>query len=321
MEALKFVVKKLVAFTVSITVLSFIIFSLLFLAPGDPARVLVGARRASPEALNAIREQYHLNDSFFSQYFRWVGDAAHLDFGNSIRTGSPVTETISSHLSVSLELVLVSLVLSIICGIVFGVIAAKRRGKFSDKAINFVALVGTSAPSFAAGLLLLYVFALILGWFPVYGIGEDTFADRVFHLTLPAIALTIGVSAMLMKVTRSAMLNEVDSDYTVFMRARTLSPLRITFAQLKNASGPILTSTGLVLASLIGATVLVETTFAIPGVGNLLASSVTMKDVPVVQFLTLVLAFFICLSQALVDIAVYFINPASRAAGRGKAAA
>jgi peptide/nickel transport system permease protein len=175
-----------------------------------------------------------------------------------------------------------------------------------------LALVGTSAPSFAVGLLLLYVFALTLGWFPVYGIGEDAFGDRIMHLALPAIALVVGVSAMLMKVTRSAMLKEVDSDYTVFLRARSVAPIRITAAQLKNAAGPILTSTGLVLASLIGATVLIETTFALPGVGNLLASSVTMKDVPVVQFLTLVLAFFICMSSMLVDIAVYFINPASR---------
>jgi peptide/nickel transport system permease protein len=320
MEALKFILKKIVAFAVSMAVLSFIIFSLLFLAPGDPARVLVGARKVDPAILESIREQYHLNDSFFSQYFRWIENAFHLDFGNSIRTGSPVTEAVGSHLTVSLELVLVSLVLSIICGLVFGVIAAKRRGKLSDKTINLLALVGTSAPSFAIGLLFLYLFALILGWFPVYGIGDNTFGDRLMHLALPAISLMVGVSAMLMKVTRSAMLNEVDSDYTVFMRARSLSPLRITAAQMKNAAGPILTSTGLVLASLVGATVLVETTFAIPGVGNLLASSVTMKDVPVVQFLTLVLAFFICLSSALVDIAVYFINPASRSRRRRRIA-
>ncbi|MDR1068153.1 MAG: ABC transporter permease [Clostridiales Family XIII bacterium] len=319
MEALKFIVKKLAAFAVSIAALSFIIFSLLYLAPGDPARVLAGARRVDPAILESIRDQYHLNDSFFSQYFRWVDNALHLDFGNSIRTGAPVTDTVAPHLAVSLELVLVSLALSVLFGILFGVLAAKRRGKLSDKAINVVALVGTSAPSFAAGLLLLYVFALTFGWFPVYGIGDGSFGDTILHLTLPALALTIGVSALLMKVTRSAMLNEVDSDYTVFLRARAISPLKITAAQLKNAAGPILTSMGLVLASLIGATVLVETTFAIPGVGNLLASSVTMKDVPVVQFLTLVLAFFICLSSAVVDIAVYFINPAARA-GRKRGA-
>ena len=292
--------------------LSFVIFSLLYIAPGDPARVLVGTRRVSRELLDSIRDQYHLNDPFFVQFGYWIQGALHLDFGKSIRTGVPVGEMIAPHLQVSLELIFISLVLSLIVGIGLGLISAKRRGRFSDKAINVFALVSTSAPSFAVGLLLLIVFAGFLGWFPNYGIGGDNFADRIYHLALPAVALVLGVSAMLIKITRSALLSEVDSDYTAFMRARSVSHLRIMAAQLKNAAGPILTSTGLVLGSLVGSTILVESTFAIPGVGNLLAQSVTFKDVPVVQFLTLTLGFFICLASAIVDILVYFINPRAR---------
>ncbi|MDR0817606.1 MAG: ABC transporter permease, partial [Clostridiales Family XIII bacterium] len=158
----------------------------------------------------------------------------------------------------------------------------------------------------------LYVFALKLGWFPIYGLGKGGFLDELWHLALPAITLTFGVGAMVIKITRSSVLSEVDSDYTTFLRARSVSPVGITIAQLKNASAPILTSTGLVLASLFGGTVLIETVFAIPGLGNLLASSVTFHDVPVVQFIALMLAFFICAASMIVDICVYLIDPNTR---------
>jgi peptide/nickel transport system permease protein len=299
-------------FAVSIIVLSFVVFSLLYIAPGDPAKVLAGPRQLKPELLESIRSQYGLDDPLLTQYWHWIRDAAHLDFGNSIRLGHPVTTLIAPHLTVTLQLVLFSLVLSIALGVGFGILSAKRRDRLSDKTINLLALVGTSAPSFAVGLLMLFVFSMLLGWFPVFGMGDGGFADTVLHLTLPAVTLTVGVTALLVKITRSSMLGEVSSDYSTFMRARSVSGFAITKAQFRNASAPILTSTGLVLASLLGSTVLVETTFAIPGIGNLLASSVTMKDVPVVQFLTMMLSAFICLASALVDIGVYFINPRTR---------
>jgi peptide/nickel transport system permease protein len=151
-----------------------------------------------------------------------------------------------------------------------------------------------------------------LGWFPIYGVGDGTLADHFHHLALPAATLTFGVGAMLVKITRSAMLREADSDYTTFLRARAIAPARITLSQLKHASAPIFTSTGLVLAGLFGSTVLIETVFAIPGLGNLLASSVTFHDVPVVQFIALMLAFFICAASMIVDIIIYLIDPSAR---------
>jgi peptide/nickel transport system permease protein len=282
---------------------------LLYLSPGDPARILSGVKRPNAEVLEAIRNQYHLNEPFFTQFFIWVKNAATLNFGNSIKTGMPVTQAVAPHLSVSLQLIFFSLFISVVIGVVFGVVSAKRKGRLTDKAINLFAVVGTSAPSFAVGLLFLYVFAYGFSLFPVYGIGEANLLDRAYHLFLPGLTLVLAVSAIIIKVTRSSMLNEIGTDYTMFLKARGVSPFSITKVQVKNASGPILTSSGLVLASLIGATVLIETTFAIPGIGNLLANAVTMKDVPLVQFLTLVMAFFICLSGAIIDIIVYFINP------------
>ncbi|MDR0817692.1 MAG: ABC transporter permease, partial [Clostridiales Family XIII bacterium] len=225
MDILKFIAKRVTEFVVSLVVLSFVIFSLLYIAPGDPARSLVGTKKATPELLAQIRAQYHLDDPFFSQYGRWLKNAFELDFGESIRTGSPVTDAIGPHAAVTFKIVFISLILSIVIGILFGVISAKGRGKLRDGAINVVALVGTSAPSFAIGLLFLYVFALKLGWFPIYGLGKGGFLDELWHLALPAITLTFGVGAMVIKITRSSVLSEVNSDYTTFLRARSVSPV------------------------------------------------------------------------------------------------
>ena len=306
MNTTRFIAKRLGECLITLVVLSFIIFSLLFMAPGDPARNLVGTKKATPELLSQIRAQYHLDDPFFSQYGRWVNGALRLDFGKSIRVNTDVAEYVAPHAAVTVQLVGMSLLFSAVFGVLFGIVSAKSKGSKRDGIINTLALVGTSAPSFAVGLLLLYVFAFLLGLFPMYGSGS------VRHLILPAVTLSLSTGAFIIKITRQAMLAEINSDYTVFMRARAVSPWKITLSQLKNASSPVLTSAGLVLASLIGSTILVESVFSIPGLGSLLASSVTFHDVPVVQFIALMLAVFICLASALVDILVFLLNPNTR---------
>lgn len=318
MSKLRFITKRLLQCLVSLVVLSFVIFSLLYIAPGDPARALVGAKKVTPELLNQIREQYHLNDPFLSQYTRWVKDALSLDFGNSIKAGYPVIDYIASHAAVTFQLVGLSLLFSIIIGVGLGVVSARRKGRITDKIIDISSLIGTCSPSFALGLVLLYFFSYKFGIFPMYGIGDESnLIDVLWHLVLPAITLTIGVAALLIKITRSAMLKEVSSDYTVFMRARAIPTKKIVLSQLKNASSPVLTSTGLVLASLFGSTVLIENVFAIPGLGELLTKSVTFRDVPVVQFIALMLAVIICLTSAFVDILVYLFNPITHRAQSG----
>ena len=316
MKKFLFIIKRLGNCIITLVVLSFIIFSLLFLAPGDPARNLVGTRQATPELLELIRAQHHLDDPFLVQYARWVSGVFRLDFGTSIRTNIDVTQHVSSFAAVTFQLVGISLLFSIVFGVLLGIFAAKGQGKFRDNLINVTALVGTSAPGFAVGLLLLYIFAFLLQIFPMYGSGT------IGHLILPAITLSFAICASIIKLTRQAMLNEIHTDYTAFMRARSLSSTKITLAQLKNASPTVLTSSGLVLAALFGSTVLVESVFSLPGLGNLLASSVTFRDVPVVQFIALLMATIICLSSALVDILVYLLNPntnnGTRLLGRDK---
>lgn len=308
-QTLLFIVRRIAEFVISLALLAFVIFSLLYIAPGDPARSLVGTKMVTPELLKQIREAHHLNDPFFVQFKNWIGEAFSGNFGVSIRTGQPVTEYVGYYTSATFQLVGLALVFSILLGIVCGVASAKTRGKLPDKAIDLFALIGTSAPSFAIGLFFLYLFAYRLGLFPIHGMSGDSFLSNLPSLILPALTLTIGVSALLIKITRTALLAEINKDYATFMRARSLKPLRITMVQMKNASAPILTSTGLLLASLFGGTVLVESVFSLPGLGNLLASSVTFHDVPVVQFIALMLAFLICSASAAVDILVYVLNP------------
>lgn len=310
MTKTKYIFRRLGECMVSLVVLSIVIFSLLHIAPGDPARSLVGAKKVTPELLEAIREQYHLNDPFLTQYGRWVWNALRLNFGNSIKAGYSVTAYVAPHASVTFILVGISLLFSTIIGVLLGVISARNKGKLSDKTIDISSLIGTSAPTFAVALLLLYIFSYWFGIFPMYGIGdENNFLDVLWHMMLPAITLTIETAAVLIRISRSAMIAEISSDYTTFLRARAIPTKKIVLAQLKNASGPILTSTGLMLAGLFGSTIMVETVFSIPGLGGLLVQSVTFSDVPVVQFITIMLAFLICLTSALVDIMVYLINP------------
>jgi peptide/nickel transport system permease protein len=194
-----------------------------------------------------------------------------------------------------------------------GVRAARRRGSFEDRAITSASVVGVSAPGFAVGLVLLYVFAVMLGWFPLYGVGDGGL-DRLWHLALPAAALAVGVGALVVKVTRTAVLRELDQDYVTFARSRGLSGARVLRLYLRGAAVPIVTSVGLVLASLVGGSILVETTFALPGLGVLLADSITFKDVPVVQAVTLLLATFIGVTTAVVDLFANLADPRVRRA-------
>lgn len=300
---------RLAELVVVLFVLSAIVFGLLYLAPGDPARTLVGAKQATPEVLAAIREQYALDQPLWQQYLRWVGGAVQGDFGSSIRTGLPVTDVIVGRLGVTLELVLLAALVAVVVGLPAGVLAARRFGSGTDRLITGAAVAGVSAPSFAVGLVLLYTFAVRLGWFPVYGLGGGGWLDRLHHLALPVLTLSLGVIATVIKVTRAAMIKEVEADYGSFARSRGIGEWPIAVAQVRNASLPILTSTGLILAALIGGTILVETVFALGGLGSLLSESVTFKDIPVVQAITLGMAVFICSVSALVDIVAGLIDP------------
>ncbi len=310
----RFVVIRLAATLVLLLVLSFVVFGLLHLAPGDPARNLAGPREPTPELLASIRQQYHLDRPFITQYFLWLGQVFQWDFGESIRSGITVTSELASRARLTFELALMAFVLTIGVAVPMGVRAAWRAGSAFDRGVSFLSIVGVGAPSYAIGLVLLYLFGVWVEVFPVYGIG-DGFLDELWHLVLPAITLAIGMGALVFKLTRTAVLGELEQDYVTFARSRGLPDRTVRRLVLRNALIPIVTSSGLVFAFLFGGTILVETTFALPGIGGYLASSVTFKDIPVVQAVTLLTALVIALTALAVDVLTYMIDPRVRARG------
>lgn len=304
----RFVLIRLTGTAIVLVLLSFGIFSLIYLAPGSIEQTLLGTRPATPESRAAIRAAYHLNEPFIQQYGRWLGAALQGDFGTSIRSGSSVLSMISSRVGVTLQLAAFGTLLALVVGLPLGIWAALRRGRIADQAIVSASVAGLSAPPFAVGLVLLTVFAVHFGWFPVYAEGSG-FADRIWHLTLPAVALAVAGIGLLVRFTRTALVRELGQDYVVFAQARGLSRGRTLRYALRNALVPVLTATGLILTSTLVGTVVVEVVFALPGLGTLLVDSVQFKDVPVVQGVALLLTLIIALINFVVDVAYAWADP------------
>ncbi|WP_055479128.1 ABC transporter permease [Sphaerimonospora mesophila] len=309
---LAFALRRLGATLLLLLALSLLVFALMYLSPGDVARNMLGTRNVTPEALAEIRARYHLDEPFLTQYWLWVSQAVTGDFGTSIRTGGPVGPLMLSRTGITAATAGLAFLLSALVGIPVGIVAAVRRGRPLDRLLVGVSVVGVSAPGFAVGLLLLYVFALGLGWFPIYGTG-DGFLDGLWHLVLPAVALALGLGAFVVKLTRAAVVRELDQDYVTFARGRGLPESAVLRIVLRNAAIPIVTSLGLMVAYLFGGTVLIEVTFALPGLGALMEESVLFKDVPVVQALTLVVAFVVSVTALVVDLSYLLIDPRVRA--------
>jgi peptide/nickel transport system permease protein len=261
--------------------------------------------------LASIRAQYHLDDPFLSQYFRWLGGVVQGDLGQSIRSDEPVTTLLADRVTLTLQLAAFAFAITASVAVPLGIAVASRAGSTFDRAVSTGAIVGIGAPTYAVGLLLLYVFGVNLEIFPVYGSGEGGL-DRWWHLVLPAITLASGVGALVFKLTRTAVLGELDQDYVAFARSRGLAGRQVRAMVLRNAMIPVVTSLGLVFGFLFGGTILVEVTFALQGIGSLLAGSVTFKDIPVVQAITLLTAAVIALTALAVDLFSFAADPRVR---------
>jgi peptide/nickel transport system permease protein len=295
-------------------VLSIVVFSMLHLAPGDLVKTLLGNRPASPEAVEAIRAQYRLDDPLPLQYLNWLGGVLSGDLGQSIRLQTSVGSAIGSRIGITLGLCGLAFAFALATAIPLGVQSAVREGSWIDRVGSGLGIVGLSAPTFAVGLLLLYVFAYYLPIFPVYG-GGSGFLDTLHHLVLPAVTLALGLGAIVLKLTRTAMLRELDADYVAAARARGIGERTVQRIALRNAAIPIVTGASLVLTFLVGGTVLAETTYALPGLGTLLQDSVLFKDLAVVQALVLLVAVVIAVIALLADLAYLTLDPRVRAKG------
>ncbi len=314
----RFLVRRLLQLIAQVVLISAVIFSLLYLAPGSVEQMLLGDQPMSPDVVRAVRAQYHLDEPLPVQYAIWLGAAARLDFGNSIRTNEPVADALARRSPVTAELIAYGFVIAMGAGIGLGLLAGLRRATAIDRAVVALSVVGISSPAFVSGLVLLYVFGVLLPIFPIFGQGDGVLG-QLWHLTLPALALALTGMALVIKLTRAAVIEALGKDYVVFARARGLSGPRVLGAYvLRNSLVAIVTAGGVIFSRLLFATVLVEVTFALPGLGSLLIDSVNFKDMPVVQGLCLLFAALVIAVNIVVDLAYVCIDPRI---GFGRAAA
>lgn len=291
-----------------IVLATFIVFGLLQLVPGDPAVTLAGDS-ASPQRIAEIRQIYGLDKPFLVQYGIWLGHAAQGDLSKSLLSGEPVRDSIVHRLPNTLLIVAGSLLLSLLIGIPLGVAAAIRPGSRIDRFIMSLSSLGVAVPSFWLAMMLVSVFALSLRWLPATGIGDDP-AAALKHAILPSIALSAGAIATIAQQLRSALAEVLSSQYVRTLRAKGLSSAAILWKHgLKNASVPLLTVTGLLINRLLGATVVIEAVFAIPGTGSLVVNAAIGKDFPVVQGVVLTMVVLVILVNLVVDGLYTFLDP------------
>jgi peptide/nickel transport system permease protein len=285
--------------------------------PGDPALALAGEER-DPTALAEVRAQYGLDQPILVQYWRWLREVVTGNLGESLRTGISVSETILSRVPVTLELALLSLLVAIVFGVGAGVVAAVRRGSLMEWLANLAALFGLSVPSFWLGIMLILVFAIILGWLPASGYVSPR-SDPVGNLqrmVLPSLVLGAQFAAILMRQTRSAMLQSLGADYVRTARAKGLSERQVVFGHaLRNSLITVLTLIGLRLGLLISGAIITEQVFVIPGFGRLLVEAVFTRDYPIIQGVALVSATAYIVANLAVDLLYSVANPRIRLQG------
>ncbi|MFD5325489.1 ABC transporter permease [Streptomyces sp. NPDC127092] len=290
-------------------VTSFVVFATVHLAPGDPVSFLLHGRPATPETVAALRAEHHLDDPLAVQYATWLGDALRGDLGRSAQYHQDVATLLGTRLGGTLLLVGYAALLVTVGGVGLGVLAALRPGVV-DRLVLIGTGIATATPSFVSAIALVSLFSVNLGWFPGPGGTPEGLADRLHHLTLPAVALATTFAGLLARVTRSAMLDELGREHVDVARARGVARRTVVRRHvLRNGLGPVVTVGGTMLAGLLVTTSIVETAFDVPGLGSLLVQSVTAKDFAVVQAVTLLSVAAFVLVNLAVDLLAPLIDP------------
>jgi peptide/nickel transport system permease protein len=292
---------------------SIISFSIIFLLPGDPALLILGDQLASNrEVYEAKRTELGLDRPIPIQYLDWLGKTVRGDFGMSTRDRQPVTDGIRQRLPITLQLAGMSMLLAILIAIPAGIISALKPNSIWDIASSLVAFSGIALPNFWFGILLIYLLAVVMKWLPPSGyvpFSEDP-AQNLTRMLMPSLTLGLGLSAVLTRQTRSSLLEVLHQDYMTTARAKGLAQKAVVLRHaLKNALIPVVTVLGLQLGALFGGSVITESIFSIPGIGRWAVDSITARDFPVVQAVSLVLAIGVLLANLLADIAYAYIDP------------
>ena len=308
---LRFIAARLLGTLPVVLILSIGVFIMLHLTPGDPVQIMLG-QHADPRSIAALRAELGLDQPLPIQYLRWGGNALHGDLGRSIRTNQPVTDAILSRLPVTIELSLVALMISLLIGLPAGTLAAIRRNSTLDLASTGVALIGVSMPSFFLGIVLILVFALGLRWVPPSGYTpfvQDP-AMNIKQMLMPAVALGAALAGIVARLMRSSLLEVLGTEYMRTARAKGLSDRAAVIGHgVRNALLPVVTVVGLQVGALLGGAILIETIFALPGIGRLAVDSIFARDFPIVQGVVLFLALVRVLSNLVADLLYGRLDP------------
>ncbi|MDM5209689.1 nickel ABC transporter permease [Cytobacillus kochii] len=290
--------------------ISFLVFSSMYLAPGDPAS-MIGGPTASKEDVEAIRDNLGLDDPFLTQYGRYVVDLVQGDLGYSYQNQQSVAEAIGVRLPNTLKLAIASMIVAVVIGILTGLISALKQNSWLDVGSTTFALAGISIPNFWMGAVLILIFSVNLQLLPVGGLSSPWYTiEGIKELILPAITLGTGAAAMIARMTRSSMLEVVRADYVRTARAKGVKEREVIWIHtLKNAMIPVLTVIGVNFGSLLGGTIITEKVFAINGVGRLMIDAIAARDFPMVQGSVLLVATLFVVVNLVVDVVYTYIDP------------
>lgn len=312
------IARRLLSLIPVMLVVSFVVFMLVELVPGDAATTVAGGVNATPERVAEVREELGLDRPVLERYWKWLTDAVQLDFGRSYlsQTGPSVSEEIRIRLPVSLGLALAGVFVAIVIGIPLGILAGMRPGGVVDRVSVTGTSLGLAIPNFVLAFLLIQLFALNLGWFPALGYTKftDSPTGWLETITLPAISLGVIAAASIARQTRAAIVDVLHSNYIrTAISVGTGNRKTVVKYAFKNAAIPTVTVLGLQLAGLIGGVVIIEQIFSIPGLGNYMLRALTLPDVPVIQAVTLTFVVVYVVLNLLVDISYGYLNPRVRA--------
>lgn len=315
---LQLIGRRLLLLVPTLLLVTFGVFSLITLVPGDPAVTLAGGQNATPERIAEVREDLGLDEPFLTQYVDWLGDAVRLDFGESLTSGNSVTGDIQNRLPVTLSIVGGALFVGILLGIPTGLVAGARQGGAVDRFLLAATSLGLSIPNFVLALLLVTFLAVQNNWFDAIGFVRPTSGDPLGwlkSLTLPAIALGVGVAARLARQIRAGVLDVLDQPYVRTAWAKGCTPTMVIGKHVfKNAAMSTVTVAGLILGAMIGGTVIIEAIFAAPGIGEYLVRAIIANDLPVIQGVAVMFVLSFALINLVVDLIYGWLNPKVRVA-------
>ncbi len=303
-----FVLKRLSRLVLTVFIMTSIVFFLVRVLPGDPAAVIAGLD-AEADQISVIRTELGLDQPVVVQYLRWLWEMLRFDFGNSLFDNQPAMQEILRRFPVTMSVAVMAFALSLLIAIPVGVMSAVRRWTILDYAGMVYSQVGMAIPSFWLAILLLLFFAVRLRWFPLFGAGS------LLHLVLPAVALAIGRSAILVRYVRSSMIEQLEREYVVTAESLGLPVGSIRYRHaLKNALLPVITVAGIQFGGMIGGTIIIEQVFSLPGIGRLLLSAIQIRDFPVIQGGVIFIAVVFSLVNFLADVLYGVVNPRVRVA-------